>query len=174
MCIRDRVRGGGAKPWKQKGTGRARAGSSSSPIWVGGGVAHGPKKKSYEFGLNKKEKHAALCSALSARRAEEKLVIVSDLGLKEIKTSAASAALVKAGLPADQKALVVLDTSNDVLNKSLRNIKNLKIAAPEGVSVYDILAAPWLVIVGDSFDKLVQRLTDGYGSHAKVKEATKA
>lgn len=165
VLTRSQVRGGGAKPWKQKGTGRARAGSSSSPIWVGGGVAHGPKKKSYEFSLNKKEKQAALCSALSARRAEEKLLVVADLGLSGIRTADAVAALSKAGLPADKKALVVIDTSNDVLNKSLRNIGNVKIANPEGLSVYDILGAPWLVLVGDSLDKLVQRLTTGYGSH---------
>jgi len=163
---RSQVRGGGAKPWRQKGTGRARAGSSSSPVWVGGGVAHGPKQKSYEFDLNRKERRSALCGVLSARREEEKLLVVKDLGLKEVKTSAAAKALVDAGLPKETKAVVVIDGADDIATKSLRNIGNVKLATSDSVTVYDVLGAPWLVLVGDALDKLVARLD---GSAAKEK-----
>ncbi len=168
VLTRTQVRGGGAKPWKQKGTGRARAGSSSSPLWVGGGVAHGPKKKSYEFDLNKKEKRSALCGALSARRAEEKVLVIKDLKLKEIKTSAAVKALADAGLPKESKAVVVINGSDQILAKSLRNIGNVKLATSDSLTVYDVLGAPWLVLVGDALDKLVARLD---GSAAAEKKA---
>ncbi len=170
VLTRTQVRGGGAKPWRQKGTGRARAGSSSSPLWVGGGVAHGPKKKSYEFDLNKKEKKSALCGALSARRAEEKVLVIKDLKLKEIKTSAAVKALADAGLPADKKAVVVINGSDQVVSKSLRNIGNVKLATSDSLTVYDVLGAPWLVLVGDALDKIVARLDGSAAAENKAAE----
>jgi large subunit ribosomal protein L4 len=170
VLTRTQVRGGGAKPWRQKGTGRARAGSSSSPLWVGGGVAHGPKKKSYEFDLNKKEKKSALCGALSARRAEEKVLVIKDLKLKEIKTSAAVKALADAGLPADKKAVVVINGSDQVVSKSLRNIGNVKLATSDSLTVYDVLGAPWLVLVGDALDKIVARLDGSAAAEKKAAE----
>ena len=170
VLTRTQVRGGGAKPWRQKGTGRARAGSSFSPLWVGGGVAHGPKKKSYEFDLNKKEKKSALCGALSARRAEEKVLVIKDLKLKEIKTSAAVKALADAGLPADKKAVVVINGSDQVVSKSLRNIGNVKLATSDSLTVYDVLGAPWLVLVGDALDKIVARLDGSAAAENKAAE----
>lgn len=143
---RAEVAGGGAKPWKQKGTGRARAGSNTSPLWVGGGVAHGPKQRSYAFSMNKKERRRALRDALSAKRANEKLLVIKDFGLSEAKTKAAQEVLVKLGLAANTKALVILAEDNKIAAKSLRNLAKVKVAVVDGLNVYDIVNAEYLLI----------------------------
>ena len=157
---RAEVKATGAKPWKQKGTGRARAGRRSSPIWVGGGVAHGPKARKYEFRLNKKERQKALCSVLTTRNLEEKIFVVEDFGLKEIKTKAAAAVLVAAGLkPGAQRILVIAPMENsEILTKSLRNIDRLKVIDVAGLNVYDVLSKECLVFVGDALEAVQSRL----------------
>ena len=155
---RSEVSGGGKKPFKQKGTGRARAGTTRGPLWVGGGTAHGPRPRGYTFDLKKKERKAALCGAISARNAEGKLFALKDLGLKEIKTSAALKALEKAGLDTNRNALIVAPKSDEVTLKSIKNISRVKTATPEGLNVYDIVGTQQLVIIGDALDQLVERL----------------
>jgi large subunit ribosomal protein L4 len=155
---RAEVRGGGAKPWKQKGTGNARAGSNTSPLWVGGGVAHGPKQKSYEFSLNKKERKKALQNALSLRHQEGRLVLVDDFGLNKASTKGAVAVLEALGIAKGDSVLVIVPDMNEINFKSLRNIKGVKAILPAGLNVYDILAAKYLVLVGDSFELVKSRL----------------
>ena len=155
---RSEVRGGGAKPWRQKGTGRARAGSSSSPVWVGGGVAHGPKKRDYTFSVNKKTKKKALCSAISARVDEGKCLVIKDFGLSEIKTKEAAAVLAAIGIERGKRALVVLPADASVVSKSLRNLPRINVVSEGGINVYDILNAEYLVFAESSFDVVHERL----------------
>ena len=157
---RSQVRGGGAKPWRQKGTGRARAGSSSSPIWVGGGVAHGPKVRSYEFSLNKKEKTKATCSALSARNADGKLLVLKSFDLEEIKTKAANQVLNAIGIESGKKAVVVLPEGEQTVEKSLRNLSGVKALVPGGVNVYDLINAEYVVILDEALEPVEQRFTN--------------
>jgi len=155
---RTEVSGGGKKPFKQKGLGRARSGSSRNPVWVGGGIAHGPKPRDYSFDLNKKERKAALCGVISARNSEGNLFAVKDLGLKEIKTSTALKSLEKAGVDLKRNALVIASDADQFTVKSVRNLDRVKTATPESLNVYEILNAQQLVIVGDALDQLVERL----------------
>ena len=157
---RSEVRGGGAKPWRQKGTGRARAGSSSSPIWVGGGVAHGPKRRDYTFSVNKKTKKKALCSAISARVDEGKCLVIKDFGLSEIKTKEAAAVLAAIGIERGKRALVVLPADASVVSKSLRNLPRVNVVSEGGINVYDILNAEYLVFAESSFDVVHERLSE--------------
>lgn len=155
---RAEVAGGGVKPWKQKGTGRARAGSNTSPLWVGGGVAHGPKPRSYEFRLNKKEKRAALSCAVSQRRLEGRLIVVDSFGLSGIKTKAAKAVLSAVGVKNGAKTLVVVPSDDMVLEKSLRNLANVKVIQAGGLNVYDVLHSEFLVFVGEAVTSVDERL----------------
>ena len=162
---RSEVRGGGRKPWAQKGTGRARHGSIRSPIWVGGGVSHGPKPRDYSYRINKKKRKAALRSALSDRAKEGSLRIVESLELPEIKTKAAVQALE--GLDA-ANALVVDTTERDAetgqvkhnenLRLSVRNLTDVKYLAVEGLNVEDILNHEVLVISRAAVDQLQEGL----------------
>lgn len=154
------VSGGGRKPWKQKGTGRARAGSSRSPLWVGGGVAHGPKPRSYDFRMNKKERRRAMTSALSARVTAGRLIVLDDFGLNEIKTNAAAEVLRALGVSRGEKALVICDTTNQVLTKSLRNLEGVEIASPTGISVYGIMKARHLVVLKETLEPIQERLAN--------------
>ena len=133
---RGEVRGGGKKPWRQKGTGHARQGSIRAPQWKGGGVVFAPVPRDYSFKLNKKEKRAALKSALSSRVAEGKLFVVNELTLDEIKTKKFQAALNAFNL---EKALVVLDELDQNVILSARNIPEVKTAQVNSINVYDIL-----------------------------------
>lgn len=155
---RTEVAGGGAKPFRQKGTGRARAGSNSSPIWVGGGTAHGPKPRSYAFSMNKKERLRALRDTVSAKRVEEKLLVIKDFGLSEIKTKAAAEVLSKLGLAAGTKAFVILSPESEVAAKSLRNIAGIKVSSVAALNVYDILNAEFLIIEESQLEALEARL----------------
>lgn len=149
--------GGGKKPWRQKGTGNARAGSNTSSIWVGGGIAHGPKPRDYEFRLNKQERKLALVGALTARQAEGRVLVVNDLGLSEIKTSAALKVLTSLGIAPGERTLVVLKDNNETAVKSLRNLPGVITATAPGLNVYDILNSKFVVIVEDALEAIEER-----------------
>lgn len=139
---RSEVAGGGAKPWKQKGTGRARAGSTRSPNWTGGGVALGPKPRSYVQKTPKKMVRLALRSALSDRAADDKVKVV-DFGWDAPKTSQAVAAL--AALEVTGKVLLVVDAGDTAVWKSFRNLQSVHLITPGELNAYDILVADWIV-----------------------------
>ncbi len=140
---RAEVRGGGAKPWKQKGTGRARAGSSRSPIWRGGGVALGPKPRSYEQRTPKKMKRLALASALSDRVADEKVVVVDAWGFDTPRTKDAVAAL--GALDVSGKALIVLTPDDVTAWKSFRNLTGCHVLTTGELNTYDVLVSDYVV-----------------------------
>ncbi len=152
---RGNVRGGGRKPWRQKGTGRSRAGSNRSPIWKGGGTTFGPHPRDYSYSLPKKAKKTALKSALSMKLAEKQLLIVETLVLKEPRTKDA-AALIK-GLNVDS-VLIVDRHDNKNLFLSTRNIPKTKVVDVSQVSVYDVLNFNWLVLTKRAFDSLTEKL----------------
>lgn len=156
---RAEMTGGGVKPWKQKGTGRARAGSNTSPLWVGGGVAHGPKPRSYSFRLNSRERRNALLSAVTVRSGEGRLIVVDDFDLKEPKTKQAAVVLARIGIPAGSKVLTVIPKGEAVLSKSLRNIKGVTVSSVEGLNVRDVLGSRFLVFVGSALESTVERLS---------------
>ena len=133
---RSDVRGGGKKPWRQKGTGRARAGTRSSPIWRGGGVVFGPQPRDYAINVPKKVRKKALMSALSMKLKEERMLILRDFPLEEIKTKKFKEVIDLFGL---EKALFVLDKSYPNLEKSSRNLKGVGMIRSEGLNVYDLL-----------------------------------
>lgn len=130
------IRGGGKKPWRQKGTGRARAGTSRSPLWRGGGTVFGPHPRDYSIRVPKKVRKLALVSALSMKMKEQRIIVLKDFPLEEIKTKRFKAVFDRFGL---RKALFVLDRSNPVLEKSSRNIRGVKLIRAEGINVYDLL-----------------------------------
>ena len=148
---RSEVSGGGRKPWRQKGTGHARQGSIRAPQWVGGGMIFAPKPRDYSFKMNRKEKQAAICSALTTKVAEEKLVVVDSLDLKEVKTK--EMVKVLGNLKAD-KALVVMADKNDNVALSARNIQGVRTALTNTINVYDILKYDKLVVTKDAVAKI--------------------
>lgn len=133
---RGNIRGGGKKPWRQKGTGRARAGTSRSPIWRGGGTVFGPHPRDYDLRVPKKVRRLALVSALSMKMKEQRIIVLKDFLMEEIKTKKFKSVCDRFGL---KKALFVLDRSNPVLEKSSRNIRGVKLIKAEGINVYDLL-----------------------------------
>ena len=153
---RTEVRGGGIKPWRQKGTGRARQGSIRAPQWVGGGVALGPKPRSYRFSLNKKLKRLAMKSALSAKYAAYEVYVIEDLKVDEIKT-AKMAALLK-GLEVDKKALIVTAEADEKVYKSARNIKGVKVSHVGTLNTYDVLNNQALILSKDAVAKIEEVL----------------
>jgi len=140
---RAEVRGGGRKPWRQKGTGRARHGSIRSPLWVGGGVAHGPKPRSYAKRVNKKEKRLALRSALTERARDGRIRVLESLAFDEPKTGRAAEILDALGLHG--RILLVLPEPDAVVEKSFRNLPYMKIDFVGGLSTYDVIYADYLV-----------------------------
>ncbi len=163
---RAEVAGGGAKPWRQKGTGRARQGSIRAPQWRGGGVAHGPKPRSYRQRTPKKMVRLALVSALSDRAADAKVVVVDRWSFDAPRTKDAITALGALGLrPAGERAprvLLVLDRTEDVAWKSFRNLGDrVQIVLPEELNTYDVLVNDWLVFSSATLEAVVSRLTDG-------------
>lgn len=148
---RSEVSGGGRKPWRQKGTGHARQGSTRSPQWTGGGVVFAPAPRDYSFKLNKKEKRAALKSALSSRVADGKLIVVDELKLDEIKTKKFAAVMENLKV---SKALVVLDKMDENVILSARNIPAVKTAQVNTINVYDILKGDTLVLTKDAVAKI--------------------
>ena len=133
---RSEVSGGGRKPWRQKGTGHARQGSTRAPQWTGGGIVFAPTPRDYSFKLNKKEKRAALKSALTSRVLENKFIVVDELKLDEIKTKKFQNVLNNLKV---NKALVVVDENSDNVVKSAKNIQSVKTAYVNTINVYDIL-----------------------------------
>ena len=149
---RTEVSGGGRKPWRQKGTGRARQGSTRAPQWTHGGVALGPKPRSYRTDLNKKVKKLAMKSALSAKVLENELVVVNEIVATEYKTKV-MVNMLKA-LGAEKKALIVLAEKNEMVVKSLANIEGVKVAYVNTINVYDILNCNKLVVVEAAAKKI--------------------
>ena len=149
---RGEVRGGGKKPWRQKGTGRARQGSTRSPQWYHGGVALGPKPRSYRYVLNKKLRRLAMKSAFSAKVIDNDLIVLNSLEMNEYKTSEVAAVLKALG--ADKKALIVLPENDSFVVRSARNIPGVKTAQINTLNVYDILNANKLIIIEDAVAKL--------------------
>lgn len=140
---RSEVRGGGRKPWRQKGTGHARQGSTRSPQWTGGGVVFAPKPRDYSFSMNKKEKRAALKSALTSRVQENKFIVVDAITMDEIKTKKFAESLDKLKVA---KALVVLNEKNENVINSAKNIPTVKTALTNTINVYDIMKYDTVVI----------------------------
>jgi large subunit ribosomal protein L4 len=152
---RAEVRGGGAKPWRQKGTGRARAGTRRSPLWRGGGTIFGPKPRDYGYLLPKKVRRLGLCMALSARFAEDRLLVLDDFQMDEIKTK--NFKRVLENLQIDNGLFVTVDR-DEKLEKSCRNIPGVKVIPASGLNVYDILLHHRLVLLKPCVDKLQERL----------------
>ncbi|TFG91870.1 MAG: 50S ribosomal protein L4 [Syntrophobacterales bacterium] len=148
---RSDVRGGGRKPWRQKGTGRARAGTSRSPLWRGGGTVFGPHPRDYSYKVPKKVRRAALKSALSMKVKEDKVIILRGFPMDEIKTKRFQEVLDRFELGT---ALFVLDEKNIILEKSSQNIKAVKMMRSEGINVYDLLKYDNLVLLEPSVKKI--------------------
>lgn len=149
---RAEVRGGGRKPWRQKGTGRARQGSIRAPQWIKGGIALGPKPRSYTYRVNKKEKRLAIKSVLSSKVLENQLVVIDKLPFKEIKTKQMVNVLEKNKV--EGKALIMLPEKNEAVQKSARNIEGVKTTLVNTINVYDLLKYNKLVITLDTVKKL--------------------
>ena len=149
---RAEVRGGGRKPWRQKGTGRARQGSIRAPQWIKGGIALGPKPRSYRYSVNKKERQLAIRSVLSSKVLENQLKVVDKLELSEIKTKSMVKAF--ADLKLEGKTLVILPAKNLNVEASTRNIKDAKTILANNINVYDLLKYTNLVLTLDTVKKL--------------------
>ncbi len=151
---RAEVRGGGRKPYKQKGTGRARQGSIRTPLRPGGGIIFGPKPRTYNLTMNRKERRLALRTALMARL--EDVVVVKDFGdsLKAPKTREISDALVRLGIAADAKVLVVLHCPSEIIRRSVRNLEKVKLIAADQLNVFDLLHANSLLLSEEALAKI--------------------
>ncbi len=149
---RSEVSGGGRKPWRQKGTGRARQGSTRSPQWTHGGIAHGPKPREYGFSINKKVKRLAMKSALSTKVAAEEMVVLESLELGAIKTK--DVVSVLSSLETGKKVLIVLPEKNDVIYRSARNIAGVEVSLVNTLNVYDILNCDTMVVLKDAVSKI--------------------
>ena len=149
---RSEVSGGGRKPWRQKGTGRARQGSIRAPQWIKGGIALGPKPRSYKYRVNRKERRLAVKSVLSSKVLENNLVVVDKMDLKEIKTKN----MVKAldNLKVTGKTLILLPEKNENIQKSARNIEGVKTTLVNTINVYDLLKFNKLIVTLDTVKKL--------------------
>jgi large subunit ribosomal protein L4 len=176
---RAEVKGGGAKPWRQKGTGRARQGSIRSPQWRGGGVAHGPKPRSYRQRTPKKMVKLALVGALSDRASESKVLVISDWGWDAPKTKSAITALHDLGVYVDgqrpPRVLLVLDRGDEVAWKSFRNLGDrVQIILPDELNAYDVLVSDWLVFTEGTLAATVARLGDVDGDATESAPAASA
>ena len=149
---RAEVSGGGRKPWRQKGTGRARQGSIRAPQWIKGGIALGPRPRSYSYKINKKEKRLAIKSILSSKVAEKELVVLDKLELKEIKT--ANMVKVLNNVKAEGKTLILLPANNENVLKSSRNIEGVKTLTVDTINAYDLVKYNNLVVTEDTVKKL--------------------
>lgn len=145
------IRGGGAKPWKQKGTGRARAGTRRSPLWRGGGTIFGPMPREYAFSLPKKVRRTALMAALSSKCQEGKLILLSDFPLDGFKTRQVLEILRRFQV---EDALIVMDEKHSFLERSARNIPSIEVVRYEGLNVYDILNHEHLILLGEAVQKI--------------------
>lgn len=152
---RSEVRGGGAKPWRQKGTGRARAGTRRSPLWRGGGTTFGPKPRDYSYQLPKKVRRLGICMALSARFSEDNLVVLDDFNMDEIKTKKFMEVMQNLNV---ENCLIVTPERNEILERSSRNVHGIKVIPVAGLNVYDILLHHNLVLLKPSIGQLEERL----------------
>jgi len=148
---RTMVRGGGAKPWRQKGTGRARAGTRRSPLWRGGGTIFGPMPRDYSFSLPKKVKRAALRAALSLKRQEGKLILLDNFPLEGFKTRQVLEVLKRFQV---EDALIVTNEKNTILERSARNLPKIRVLHCEGLNVYDILNHEHLILLSPALQRI--------------------
>jgi large subunit ribosomal protein L4 len=157
---RAEVSGGGRKPWRQKGTGRARAGSIRSPLWRGGGVIFGPKPREYDLKMNRKERRLALRTALSSR--SEDLIVVQDFDseLSRPKTKELVAALARWGVEPEAKVLLILPERTETVYLSARNIAKLKLLAATQLNIYDLLHADKIVTTASAIEKIQEVYSD--------------
>jgi large subunit ribosomal protein L4 len=151
------VRGGGKKPWRQKGTGRARAGSTRSPIWVGGGTVFGPQPRSYAFSMPRKARRSALKSALSAKVQAGELLVMEDINFSEAKTKSVVKMLNDLKVN-ESKALIITADTNENVEKSSRNIPGVKSITSQGLNVYDLLYHDKVLITKDAVSKVEEVL----------------
>ncbi len=149
---RSEVSGGGKKPWRQKGSGRARQGSTRAPQWYHGGIALGPKPREYGFSINKKVRRLALKSALSSKLAADEMIILDSLKLDEIKTKEVVDVLT--AIKAAKKTLIVLPEKDDIVYRSARNIEGVKTTLVNTLNVYDILNCDTIVVLKDAASKI--------------------
>ncbi|MFW6113933.1 MAG: 50S ribosomal protein L4 [Actinomycetota bacterium] len=149
---RSEARGGGRKPWRQKGTGRARAGSIRSPIWRGGGVAHGPEPRNHTFRVNRKVRRLALRSALSARAEEGRIMVLEDFSLTEPKTKIAASIFKDLGV--EDYVLMVLAEEDENIVKSMRNLPYVEVIRVDHLNTYDVLSNDLVVFTRMSLDRL--------------------
>ena len=152
---RSEVSGGGVKPWRQKGTGRARAGSNTSPIWRRGGVAHGPDGRDYSYSLPRKVRRKALCIALTAGRDQESIRVVENLGFGSPRTKDAEKIL--ANMELTGKTLIVVSGLDENVRKSFRNIKRVRVVAAASLNTYDVIGCGNLLISRDALEVLENR-----------------
>jgi large subunit ribosomal protein L4 len=170
---RHAVSGGGSKPWRQKGTGRARQGSTRSPQWSGGGVVFGPVPRDYEHALNKKVRRAALRGALSLRQREGAITVVDDFAVGEFKTRRVAEALDALGL-AGESVLIAIPEADDKLEISARNLPRVSVIRVGGLNVYDVLRHARLVLTRAAVEALEQRLSEQRRKEAKQARAVSA
>ena len=149
---RSEVSGGGKKPWRQKGTGRARQGSTRAPQWYHGGIALGPKPRTYGIDVNKKVRRLAMKSALSSKVAADEMIVLDSVNLDAIKTK--EIAKMFEAIKAQKKVLVVLPENNEVIYKSTRNIEGAKVSTVNTLNVYDILNCDTIVVLKDAVTKI--------------------
>lgn len=152
---RSEIRGGGKKPWRQKGTGRARSGTSRSPVWRGGGTIHGPVPRSYDMRVPKQVRRLALKMALTQKVLDQEMTVLDQFGLESIKTKEFAAILNRFQM---QKTLVVIPEQNEVIEKSVRNIPNTKVLRSEGLNVYDVLNYHNLILTKDTVERIEEVL----------------
>jgi large subunit ribosomal protein L4 len=152
---RTEVRGGGAKPYRQKGTGRARAGTNNSPLWRGGGVTFGPKPRDYSYKLPKKVRKLGLRMALSTRFSESNMIVLDGFDLADIKTKQFVEVMKKLDI---ENGLIVIPSNNENLERSSRNVQGFKVIQTDGLNVYDILLHRRLVLLQPCLDQLEKRL----------------
>ena len=149
---RAEVRGGGRKPWRQKGTGRARQGSIRAPQWIKGGIALGPKPRSYKYRVNRKEKQLAIRSLLSSKVLDNTLVVVDKFDFTEIKTKQVATAMKN--LKVEGKTLIMIPEKNEVIQKSARNLEDVRTISVATINVFDLLKYKNLVVTVDTVKKL--------------------
>ncbi len=149
------VRGGGKKPWRQKGTGRARAGSSRSPIWVGGGTTFGPQPRDYSYRMPRTARREALLSALSLKKRDGKLIVVDKLELDEAKTKRMVQALTELKV---ESAVIVIAQPDAKIERSARNLPKVKVLRVEGLNVYDLMRYEHLILTEAALQRLEERL----------------
>jgi large subunit ribosomal protein L4 len=157
---RSEVRGGGRKPWRQKGTGRARAGSIRSPLWRGGGVIFGPKPRDYNLKMNRKERRLALRTAFAGRL--DDLIVVEEFSdqFSRPKSKELVGAIARWGSPADEKTLLILPERSENVYLSARNVENLKLIIASQLNVYDLLHADKIVITASALEKIQEVYSD--------------